>query len=161
MELQTGVSEKVSTGLKNQIVEHMKLAMRAKEEVRLSTIRMLLAAIKQKEVDERIELDDAMILSIIEKLIKQRRESVAQFQNAGREDLVAREQAELEVLLAYMPEPLSADEIKTIIAQAMGQAEAKSLADMGKVMALIKPALSGKADMAVVSALLKEKLSAG
>jgi len=145
--------------LKLRITDDMKAAMRAKETARLGTIRLLLAAIKQREVDERIELDDAAVSSIVEKLIKQRKDSISQFQAAGRDDLVAAEQAELIVLQAYLPEQLSAAEIEAAVAAAIAEAGAASARDMGKVMGLLKPRLVGRADMGQVSALIKARLA--
>lgn len=145
--------------LKARITDDMKTAMRAKETARLGTIRLLLAAIKQKEVDERIELDDAAVSSIVEKLIKQRKDSISQFQAAGRDDLVAAEQAELVVLQAYLPEQLSAAEVEAAVAAAIAESGASSAKDMGKVMGLLKPRLAGRADMGEVSALIKARLA--
>jgi uncharacterized protein YqeY len=129
--------------LKARVTDDMKTAMRAKETVRLGTIRLLLAAIKQKEIDERIELDDAAVSSIVEKLIKQRKDSISQFQAAGRDDLVAVEQAELAVLQAYLPEQLSATEVEAAVTAAIAESGASSAKDMGKVMGLLKPRLAG------------------
>ncbi len=134
--------------------------MRAKNTVLLGTIRLLLAAIKQREVDERIELDDAAIAAIVEKLIKQRRDSISQFQTAHRQDLVDAEQAELAILQAYMPEQLSAAEVNAAVTAAIAEAGAASARDMGKVMGLLKSRLAGRADMGQVSALIKARLSA-
>ncbi|HEY9146284.1 MAG TPA: GatB/YqeY domain-containing protein [Thiobacillus sp.] len=145
--------------LKARITDDMKTAMRAKETARLGTIRLLLAAIKQKEVDERIELDDAAISNIVEKLIKQRKDSISQFQAAGRDDLVAAEQAELAVLQAYLPEQLSAAEVEAAVVAAIAESGASSAKDMGKVMGLLKPRLAGRADMGQVSALIKARLA--
>ncbi len=145
--------------LKGRVTDDMKDAMRAKDSARLGTIRLLLAAIKQKEVDERIELDDAMISSIVEKLIKQRKDSISQFQAAGRDDLVAAEQAELAVLQAYLPEQLSAAEVEAAVAAAIAESGASSARDMGKVMGLLKSRLAGRADMGQVSALIKARLN--
>jgi uncharacterized protein YqeY len=145
--------------LKARITDDMKTAMRARETARLGTIRLLLAAIKQKEVDERAELDDAAISSIVEKLIKQRKDSISQFQAAGRDDLVAAEQAELAVLQAYLPEQLSASEIEAAVSTAIAESGASSAKDMGKVMGLLKPRLAGRADMGQVSALIKARLA--
>jgi uncharacterized protein YqeY len=145
--------------LKGRVTDDMKAAMRAKDSARLGTIRLLLAAIKQKEVDERIELDDAAVSSIVEKLIKQRKDSISQFQTAGRADLVAAEQAELLVLQAYLPEPFSAAEVEAAVAAAIAESGASSARDMGKVMALLKPRLAGRADMSQVSALIKTRLA--
>lgn len=146
--------------LKARISEDMKSAMRAKEAVRLGAVRLLLAAIKQKEVDERTELDDGAIASIVEKLIKQRKDSISQFQAAGRNDLVAAEQAELAVLQAYLPEQLSVAEVEAAVAAAIAESGASSARDMGKVMGLLKSTLAGRADMAQVSALIKARLTA-
>lgn len=146
--------------LKQKIQDDMKAAMRAKETLRLETIRMLLAAIKQKEIDGRIELDDGMVLAIIEKLLKQRRDSIEQFQKAGRDDLVARESDELALLKAYLPEQLSAAEVEQAVAAALDRHGATSLREMGKVMAVLKSELAGRVDMAMVSALLKARLAA-
>jgi len=145
--------------LKLRITDDMKAAMRAKETARLGTIRLLLAAIKQKEVDERTELDDAAVSSIVEKLIKQRKDSISQFQAAGRDDLVAAEQAELVVLQAYLPEQLSAAEVEAAVVAAIAESGASSAKDMGKVMGLLKPRLAGRADMGQVSALIKTRLA--
>jgi len=145
--------------LKDSITEDMKSAMRAKDTERLGTIRLLLAAMKQKEVDERIELDDAAVLAIIEKLIKQRKDSISQFQAAGRDDLVAKEQAELVVLQAYMPAQLSEDEVRAAVSAAIAQVGAVGPQDMGKVMGVVKPQLAGKADMGMVSAAVKALLT--
>jgi len=145
--------------LKARITDDMKAAMRAKETARLGTIRLLLAAIKQKEVDERVELDDAAVSSIVEKLIKQRKDSISQFQAAGRDDLVAAEQAELAVLQAYLPEQLSAAEVEAAVVAAIAESGASSARDMGKVMGLLKPRLAGRADMGQVSALIKARLA--
>ncbi len=145
--------------LKARITEDMKNAMRAKESARLSTIRMLLAAIKQREVDERIELTDADVLGIIEKMIKQRRDSIAQFRAGKREDLAVAEEAEVGVLQAYMPAPLSETEIDVLIADAITATGASGMAGMGKVMALLKPKLAGRADMGAVSGRIKARLA--
>ena len=145
--------------LKEQITEDMKNAMRAKDTGRLGTIRLLLAAMKQKEVDERVELDDAAVIAIVEKLIKQRKDSISQFQAAGREDLVAIENAELVVLQAYMPAQMSEAEVATVVAEAVAQVGAVGPQDMGKVMGVVKPKLAGKADMGVVSAQVKAALT--
>ena len=144
--------------LKARITDDMKTAMRAKEAARLGTIRLLLAAIKQKEVDERVELDDTAVSRIVEKLIKQRKDSISQFQTAGRDDLVAAEQGELAVLQAYLPEQLSAGEIKAAVVAAITESGATSAKDMGKVMGLLKSRLAGRADMSQVSGLIKTHL---
>ncbi len=145
--------------LKSQVVEDMKNAMRAKDAARLSTIRMLLAAIKQREVDERIELTDADVLTIIDKMIKQRRDSITQFEAGKREDLAAIERAEVELLATYMPARLADAEIETLIADAIASTGASGMADMGKVMAVLKPKLAGRADIGAVSARIKAKLA--
>ena len=145
--------------LKARITEDMKDAMRAKDSARLSTIRMLLAAIKQREVDERIELTDADVLGVIEKMLKQRRDSIAQFEAGKREDLAAIERAELAVLQAYLPQQLTAAEIDTLIAEAIAATGAAGLAGMGKVMAALKPKLAGRADIGTVSARIKARLA--
>ena len=145
--------------LKSRVVEEMKTAMRAKDAPRLSTIRMLLAAIKQREVDERIELTDADVLAIIDKMMKQRRDSIAQFEAGKRDDLAAVERAEIAVLEGYMPARLSDAEIDALIADAIAASGASGLAAMGKVMTLLKPKLAGRADMGAVSARIKAKLA--
>jgi uncharacterized protein YqeY len=145
--------------LKSQVVEDMKTAMRAKDAARLSTIRMLLAAIKQREVDERIELTDADVLTIIDKMIKQRRDSITQFEAGRREDLAAVERAEVALLAAYMPARLADAEIDALIAEAIASTGASGIAGMGKVMALLKPKLAGRADMGAVSARIKARLA--
>ncbi len=145
--------------LKSRITDDMKAAMRAKQTLRLSAIRLLLAAMKQREVDERIELGDADIVAIIDKMIKQRRDSVAQFEKGGREDLVKVERDEIAVLQAYMPQALSDAEIDVAIGSAIQSSGAKTAADMGRVMALLKQSIAGRADMSKVSALVKSKLS--
>jgi uncharacterized protein YqeY len=145
--------------LKAQITEAMKDAMRAKDVPRLSALRLLLAAIKQREVDERIEVDDAGIIAIIEKMFKQRRDSISQYEAAGRQDLADVEKFEITVLQAYMPQALSESEVDAIVGQAVASSGATSVKDMGKVMAAVKPQLAGRADMGKVSALIKTKLS--
>jgi len=145
--------------LKAKITEDMKDAMRAKDAPRLSTIRMLLAAVKQREVDERRDLADADVLVVIDKMIKQRRDSIAQFEAGHRADLAAIEKAELAVLAGYMPQPLSDAEIDALIAEAMAATGATGAAGMGKVMAELKPRLAGRADLAAVSAKVKARLT--
>lgn len=145
--------------LKERITEDMKAAMRAKEADRLSTIRMLLAACKQKEVDERIELDDATVVGLVDKLIKQRKDSIAAFQQAGRTDLVDKETAEVAVLTAYLPQRLTADEINAEIAALVAELGAAGPGDMGKVMGAAKAKLAGKAEMGLISAAVKQALS--
>jgi uncharacterized protein YqeY len=146
--------------LKERITEDMKAAMRAAEKERLGTIRMLQAAIKQREVDERIVLDDGQVLSVIEKMIKQRKESIAQFEQGGRADLAAREQAEIELLQAYLPAQLSDAEVDALIKDAIASTGAASVKDMGKVMAMVKAKAAGRTDMGAVSARIKAALSA-
>ena len=145
--------------LKARISEDMKSAMKAKETARLAAIRLLLAAIKQKEVDERAELDDAAVNAVIEKLVKQRKDSVTQYEAAGRQDLADAEKAEITVLSAYLPEKMSNEEIAAAVAAAVAQTGASGAADMGKLMAVLKPQLPGKADMAEVSKLVKAALA--
>ena len=145
--------------LKEQITEDMKTAMRAKDSERLGTIRLLIAEIKRKEVDERIELDDAQVVAIVEKMIKQRKDSISQFTAAGRTDLADKETAELKVLEVYLPQRLSEAEIKAEVAAIVAELGAKGPADMGKVMGAVKGKLAGKADMGLVSAAVKAALA--
>jgi uncharacterized protein YqeY len=145
--------------LKARITEDMKAAMRARETARLSTIRLLLAAMKQKEVDERVELSDPDVLAIIDKMIKQRRESITQFDAGGRPELAAAERAEIEILQGYMPQRLPEAEIDALVDAALASAGATGMAAMGKVMANLKSQLAGRADMAVVSAKVKARLA--
>ncbi|MBI5937557.1 MAG: GatB/YqeY domain-containing protein [Betaproteobacteria bacterium] len=144
--------------LKDRINEDMKAAMRARQAERLSTVRLLLAAIKQKEIDERIALDDAGVTAVIDKMIKQRRDSIAQYDGAGRTDLADKERAELAILADYMPQALSADEVVALIRDALAETGATSARDMGKVMAWLKPKMAGRADMQAVSAQVKAAL---
>ncbi|HEY5761152.1 MAG TPA: GatB/YqeY domain-containing protein [Steroidobacter sp.] len=146
------------SSLKDRITEDMKTAMKAKDSERLGTIRMITSAIKQREVDERIQLDDSQVLSVVEKMIKMRKESIAQFQSGGREDLVAKEQKEIDLLQTYMPEALSDAEVDTLIAAAIAESGATSIKEMGKAMALLKQKAQGRTDMASASAKLKAKL---
>ena len=145
--------------LKARITEDMKTAMRAKDTARLSAIRLLLAAIKQREVDERIVLDDTQVLGVIEKMIKQRRDSIEQFRAASREDLASKEEYEVGVIQAYMPAQLAEAEIDAIIAKAIADSGATSGKDMGKVIGLVRPQVAGKADMGKVSEAVKRKLA--
>ena len=145
--------------LKHQITEDMKTAMRAKDSVRLGTIRLLQAAMKQKEVDERVELDDVMVIAIVDKLIKQRKDSVAAYQTAGRQDLADIETAEMAVLQAYLPQRLNAQEVQQAVAAIVADLGASGPGDMGKVMAAVKTQLAGKADMGEVSAAVKAALN--
>ncbi len=144
--------------LKARITEDMKSAMRARETGRLNAIRMILAALKQKEVDERIALDDAAVLVILDKMLKQRRDSIAQFEAAGRQDLAQQEHFEVTVLQQYMPQALSAEAVAAMVDQAIQDSGAAGMQDMAKVMALVKPQLAGRADMGQVSGLVKARL---
>ena len=146
-------------GLREQITEDMKAAMRAKETGKLNTIRLLLAEIKRKEVDERIEVNDTQVVAIVEKMIKQRKDSITQFEAGGRADLADIEKAELLHLAGYMPAGLSDEEVAAEVAAAVAASGAAGPQDMGKVMAIVKPKLAGRADMTVVSALVKKALS--
>ena len=145
--------------LKDRITEDMKNAMRAGEKERLATIRLILSAVKQREVDERITLDDSQVLAAIEKMIKQRKEAIAQFEAGGRADLVAKETAEIAILQAYLPAQMSDAEIDALIAEAIASTGAASIKDMGKVMGAVKAKAQGRADMGAVSARIKQKLS--
>ncbi|HNI85950.1 MAG TPA: GatB/YqeY domain-containing protein [Ottowia sp.] len=145
--------------LKDQITEDMKTAMRAKDSARVGTIRLLQAALKQKEVDERVTLDDAAVIAIVDKLIKQRRDSIAAFTQAGRQDLADKEAAEMQVLQAYLPARLSADDIAAEVRAIVAELGAQGPGDMGKVMGAVKARLAGKADMAAASAAVKAALS--
>ena len=146
--------------MKDRITEDMKTAMRAREAARLSTIRLLLAAMKQREVDERIILSDADVLAIIDKMIKQRKDSIAQFEAGGRTDLVAAEKAEIDVLSAYLPQQLTDGEVGALIDAAIAKTGAAGVAGMGKVMAELKAQISGRADMGKVSGMVKARLTA-
>ena len=145
--------------LKNRITDDMKSAMRNKEKLRLLTIRTILAAIKQQEVDTRLAVDDTDILSILDKMCKQRRESIAQFAKADRNDLVEQEEAELDVIQVYLPEPLTDDELQILISDAMSSTGASTMKDMGKVMSYIKPKAQGRADMGKISGMIKSQLT--
>jgi hypothetical protein len=145
--------------LKARITEDMKTAMKAKESAKLSAIRLLLAAVKQKEVDERVELDDAAVVAVVEKLTKQRKDSVTQYEAAGRQELADVEKFEIAILAAYLPEKMSSEETAAAVAAAVAETGAKGPADMGKLMAVLKPRLAGKADMAEVSKLVKAALA--
>lgn len=144
--------------LKTRIGEDMKIALRARESDRLSAIRLLLAAIRQREIDERTELDDSGVIAVVDKLIKQRRDSISQYLAAGRQDLADRERFEIDVLSAYLPQPLTVEEIAALVAQAVTDTGATSARDMGKVMNWLKPKLAGRADMTAVSAQVKAAL---
>ena len=145
--------------LKEQITEDMKTAMRAKDSERLGTIRLLLAALKQKEVDERVELDDAMVVAIVDKMVKQRKDSIAAFTTGGRADLADKESAEIKVLEVYLPQRMSADEVATEVKAIVAELGASGPGDMGKVMGVVKTRLAGKADMGQVSAAVKAALT--
>src|ERR1700752_665824 len=145
--------------LKDRITEDMKAAMKAADKERLGTIRLALAAIKQREVDERITLDDAQVLAVLDKMIKQRREAITQFESGGRADLVAKETAEIGVLQGYLPAQMSEAELDALINEAIAATGAASMKDMGKVMAAVKPKAQGRADMGAVSARIKQRLS--
>jgi uncharacterized protein YqeY len=147
-------------GLKDRITEDMKAAMRAGEKDRLATIRLVLSAVKQIEVDERIVLDEPRMLSVLEKMVKQRKESIAQFESGGRADLVAKESAELAVIQGYLPAQMTDVELDALIAEAIAATGAASVKDMGKVMGIVKGKAAGRADMAVVGARIKQKLGA-
>lgn len=149
----------MSSPLKDQITEDMKTAMRAKDSERLGTIRLLLAACKQKEVDERVELDDAMVVAIVDKLIKQRKDSVEAFVKAERQELADKESAEIVVLQAYLPQRMSADEVLAAVKAIVAELGAKGPGDMGKVMGAVKAKLAGKAEMGTVSAAVKTALA--
>jgi uncharacterized protein YqeY len=149
----------LSMTLKDRILEDMKTALRAKDTARLSAVRLLLAAIKQREVDERIELTDADVVAVIDKMLKQRRDSIRQYGGAGRQDLVDAEEFEVQVLTSYMPSGLSEAEVEAAVAEVIAATGAKSAQDMGKVMSGLKSKLAGRADMAKVSALVRGKLT--
>lgn len=145
--------------LKQQITSEMKAAMRAKEKERLTTIRMILAELKRIEVDERIELDDTRVLAVLDKMSKQRRDSISQFEEAARMDLADAERRELEVIKTFLPQPLTDEEIADLIKQAAEQSGAQSMQDMGKIMGILKPQVQGRADMGIISKLVKAQLS--
>ena len=147
------------SALKNALTEAMKDAMRARDKERLGTVRLILSECKQIEVDERIELDDTRVLSIMDKMLKQRRESIEHFRGAGRDDLVAIEEAEMAIIQGFMPEPLSEADVRTAIADAIQAVGATKMQDMSKVMAILKPTLQGRTDMSKVSVWVKEQLA--
>ncbi len=146
--------------LKNQIQEDVKNAMRAREKERLSVLRLITAAIKQREVDERIELDDEQVLVVLDKMVKQRRESLEQYEKAAREDLAAQERFELDLIQGFLPEPLSENELNDLIKAAIAESGASSIRDMGNVMNSLRPAVQGRADMKLVSQAVKNQLGA-
>ncbi|MBW9264019.1 MAG: GatB/YqeY domain-containing protein [Candidatus Thiodiazotropha sp. (ex. Lucinisca nassula)] len=145
--------------LKEQILDDVKAAMKAKEKSRLGTLRLITAAIKQREVDERTELDDTQVLAILEKMIKQRRDSIKQYESAGRQELAEQEKSEIAIIETYMPAGLSDDEISAMVDNAIAETNASGMQDMGKVMGLLKPQMQGRADMGKVSGLVKQKLA--
>jgi len=145
--------------LKKRITGDMKSAMKAKDRQALKAVRMILEAIKKKEIDERIEIDDAQVMTVIQKMVKQRKDSISQFSDAGRTDLVEIEEAELEIINNYMPEQLSDEEVESVVDRAINDSGANSMKDMGKLMGMLKPRLQGKADMSTVSQLIKSRLS--
>jgi hypothetical protein len=147
------------TSLKQRIQDDMKVAMKSGEKDRLGVIRLMMAAIKQREVDERIQLDDAQVIAVLDKMMKQRRESIVQYQAAGREDLVNVENAEIQVIREYLPKALSESEIEGLIKAAIAETGAANIADMGKVMAVVKPKMQGRDDLSAVSARIKSLLS--
>ncbi len=145
--------------LREQLNEDIKTAMKAREQDKLAALRLMLSAVKQREVDERITLDDAGVIAVVEKMLKQRKDSIEQFEKAARQDLADKEKYEVSVLEAYLPKQLSAAEVDAVIAEAIASTGAKSPADMGKVMGVVKPKLAGRADMGKVSGLVKAKLA--
>ena len=145
--------------LKDQIQSDMKVAMKAGDKTRLGVIRLILAAVKQREVDERIELDDTQVLAVLDKMVKQRRDSISQYSAAGRQDLADVEQFEIEVIQAYLPAALSEAEIAGLVTEAIAETGAAAASDMGKVMAILRPKVQGRADMGAVSALVKRQLA--
>ncbi|MBY4676059.1 GatB/YqeY domain-containing protein [Marinobacterium arenosum] len=147
------------SALKQQITDEMKAAMRAKDKERLGTIRMILAELKRIEVDERIELDDGRVLAVLDKMSKQRRDSIAQFDEAGRVDLADAERRELEVIKTFLPQPLTEEELSALVSAAIAETGAQSMQDMGKVMGIVKPQVQGRADMGLVSKLVKAQLT--
>lgn len=151
----------MSSGLKTQLTDAMKAAMKSGDKENLAVIRLMLAALKQVEVDERIELDDSRIIGILDKMVKQRRESISQFDAAGRDDLSSKEKAEIKVIQQYLPQALSEEEIENIINDAISSTGAASIKDMGKVMGIVKPQITGRGDMGVISGKIKSLLNAG
>jgi uncharacterized protein YqeY len=145
--------------LKSRIQDDVKDAMRSKDKDRLGTLRLITAAIKQKEVDERIEMDDAAVISVLEKMVKQRKDSISQYSQAGRDDLAAKEQAELDLIHAYLPEQMSEADIEAVVSKAIADTSAAGMKDMGKLMAAVKPLVAGKADLGLVSKIVKAKLA--
>jgi len=150
----------MSSALKSSLQDEMKVAMKAGDKPRLGVIRLIMSALKQVEVDERIELDDTRIIAIMDKMVKQRRESISQFDKAGRDDLTKVEQAEIDIIQTFLPQPLSESEIEDIIKDAISKTGAESIKDMGKVMGIVKPLIVGRGDMGVISGTIKTILSA-
>jgi len=148
-----------ATTLTTRITDDVKTAMRSKDKARLGVLRLITAAIKQIEVDQRITLDDDQVITVLEKMLKQRKDSIEQFSKAGRDELVAQEASEIEIIQEYMPEQLSEDELNSMINEAISSTGAASMKDMGKVMGMLKPKLAGRADMGLVSKIIKEQLS--
>jgi uncharacterized protein YqeY len=148
----------MSNSLKEQITESMKDAMRAREKERLGTIRLILSEVKRIEVDERIDIDDTRLLAVLDKMVKQRRDSISQFEQAGRQELADKEQTEIVVIQDFLPQPLSEEELATMIDDTIASVGAESMKDMGKVMGIIKPQIQGRADAGVVSGMIKAKL---
>jgi uncharacterized protein YqeY len=146
------------SALRQRINDDVKEAMRARQKERLGTLRLILAAIKQKEVDERVEIDDPAVLTVLDKMARQHRDSIEQFRSAGRDDLVAKEQSELEIVAGYLPQPLSDEQVRELITAAISETGAASVKDMGRVMAVLKPRLQGRTDMGQASALVKAAL---
>lgn len=149
----------MSNSLKEQITEAMKDAMRAREKERLGTIRLILSEVKRIEVDERIDIDDTRLLAVLDKMVKQRRDSISQFEQAGRQELADKEQTEIVVIQDFLPQPLSEEELAVMIDDTIASVGAESMKDMGKVMGIIKPQIQGRADAGVVSGMIKAKLS--
>lgn len=146
------------SALKQQIMADMKAAMKGGDKPRLAVIRLIQAAMKQREVDERIELDDTQVMAILDKMLKQRRDSIEQYEKAGRDDLVQQEQFEVDIIKSYLPEPLSDAELAQMVESAIAESGAESIRDMGKIMGILKPKLQGRADMGQISGLVKQKL---
>jgi uncharacterized protein YqeY len=144
--------------IKDRLQNDVKIAMKSGDKVRLGTLRLILAAIKQREVDERIQLDDTAILGVLDKMVKQRRESISQYEQGGRTDLADIERAEIDIVQHYLPQPLSESEVARLIEEALSQSGATAIGDMGKVMAILKPILQGRADIAAVSKIVKSHL---
>lgn len=145
--------------LKQRITDDMKAAMKAKEKVRLTTVRLILAAIKQQEVDKQAELDDAAIIAVLDKMVKQRKDSITQYEDAGRDELAAVEKQELDIIQVYLPQPLTTEEVEALLDAAIAETGASSMQDMGKVMGILKPQVQGRTDMGKLSGLVKARLT--